>query len=155
MPRKLRIAVSVFFGVLTVALCVLWARSYWRWDRLIRDAPQEQQIQSSRGQIQISWQNQALPGTLRTAWTWEAFPQKVLGPKPAAPWKLRLPRVVRSTRLTIVSIPHWTPTLLYLALTVVPIFSLVCRNARFSLRTLLVATTLVAVVLGLGVWLAS
>ena len=28
MARKLRIAVSVFFGVLTVALCVLWVRSY-------------------------------------------------------------------------------------------------------------------------------
>jgi hypothetical protein len=28
MARKLRIAVSVFFAVLTLALCVLWARSY-------------------------------------------------------------------------------------------------------------------------------
>ena len=30
--RRTRIAVSVFFGVLTVALCVLWVRSYWRFD---------------------------------------------------------------------------------------------------------------------------
>lgn len=29
MVRKLRTAVSMFFGVLTVALCVLWVRSYW------------------------------------------------------------------------------------------------------------------------------
>ena len=28
MARELRIAVSVFFGLLTVALCVLWVRSY-------------------------------------------------------------------------------------------------------------------------------
>ena len=33
--RRTRIAVSVFFGVLTVALCVLWVRSYWRWDHLV------------------------------------------------------------------------------------------------------------------------
>ena len=26
--RRVRIAVSVFFGVLTVAMCVLWATSY-------------------------------------------------------------------------------------------------------------------------------
>ena len=29
------------------------------------------------------------------------------------------------------------------------------RSTRFSLRTMLIATTLVAVLLGLGVWLAS
>ena len=28
--RRLRIAASVFFAVVTVALCVLWVRSYWR-----------------------------------------------------------------------------------------------------------------------------
>jgi hypothetical protein len=32
MTRRLRIAVSVFFAVLTVLVCVLWVRSYlWSW----------------------------------------------------------------------------------------------------------------------------
>lgn len=32
--RKLRIAASLFFGLLTVAILVLWVRSYWYWDSL-------------------------------------------------------------------------------------------------------------------------
>ena len=32
MARTLRIAVSVFFGLLTVALCVLWVQNYWATD---------------------------------------------------------------------------------------------------------------------------
>src|SRR5262245_37132843 len=32
--KRARIATSVFFGVLAVALCVLWVRSYWRWDEI-------------------------------------------------------------------------------------------------------------------------
>ena len=33
MARNLRIAASVFFALLIVALCVMWVRSYWFWDR--------------------------------------------------------------------------------------------------------------------------
>src|SRR5262245_30664505 len=32
MRRRLKIGWTVFFAVLTVALCVLWVRSYWRID---------------------------------------------------------------------------------------------------------------------------
>ena len=46
--------------------------------------------------------------------------------------------------------PHWFPALLSVVLATIPWFS---RSFRFSLRTLLIATTLVAVVLGLIVWL--
>lgn len=35
MARKLRIAASVLFCVLSVLLVVLWARSYWRNDRIL------------------------------------------------------------------------------------------------------------------------
>jgi hypothetical protein len=44
---------------------------------------------------------------------------------------------------------HWAAVLLMLALTAAPWFP---WSKRFSLRTLLIATTLVAVVLGLVVW---
>src|SRR5262245_58990054 len=33
--RRTRIAVSVIFGLLTVALCVLWVRSLWRSDWIV------------------------------------------------------------------------------------------------------------------------
>jgi hypothetical protein len=36
MPSKLRIAASVLFGLLAVALAVLWVRSYWRCDFIYR-----------------------------------------------------------------------------------------------------------------------
>ena len=34
MARRVRIAVSVFFGVLTVLLAVMWVRSYWWADQV-------------------------------------------------------------------------------------------------------------------------
>ena len=29
MSRRIRIIVSVFFGLSAIALCVMWVRSYW------------------------------------------------------------------------------------------------------------------------------
>ena len=34
--RRTRIAVTVLFGVLAVAMCVLWVRSHWRADSITR-----------------------------------------------------------------------------------------------------------------------
>lgn len=34
MRRKLRIVVSVLFGVLTLLVVMMWVRSYWKWDAL-------------------------------------------------------------------------------------------------------------------------
>ncbi|MGD9635171.1 MAG: hypothetical protein AB7G28_18850 [Pirellulales bacterium] len=161
----IRVGVSVFFALLTVALCVLWVRSYWTLDVLIRDAPEEQQVTSSLGKIRLSWRKQVLPGTLRTKWSWETYPQKTLASKsfvasqtsypgfPAYPRSI-FPQLVRSIKLSFVSIPYWTLTLLTLVLSVGPAFSTV-RHIRFSLRTLLIITTLVAVVLGLVVWMVT
>src|SRR4029079_7594540 len=50
----------------------------------------------------------------------------------------------------IVAIPHWFGILVSIMLTAMPWIAHPC--CRFSLRTLLIATTLVAVVLGLVVW---
>jgi hypothetical protein len=35
-PRTLRIATSAFFGLLTLAICVLWVRSFWQSDYISR-----------------------------------------------------------------------------------------------------------------------
>jgi hypothetical protein len=51
----------------------------------------------------------------------------------------------------IATIPHWIPVLLTAVFAAAP---WVQRSKRFSLRTLLIATTLVAVVLGLVVYAA-
>src|SRR2546423_33436 len=52
---------------------------------------------------------------------------------------------------TIYIVPHWFPVLLLATFAVAPWYRRIPH--QFSLRTLLIATTLVAVVLGLLVWL--
>jgi hypothetical protein len=60
---------------------------------------------------------------------------------------------VRAFRELILAVPHWFAVLLSSTLAVVPwIPSLRALNWRFSLRTLLIATTLTAVVVGLIGW---
>jgi hypothetical protein len=54
-------------------------------------------------------------------------------------------------RITAYAFPHWFVVLLFTTLAAAPWLFKICW--RFSLRTLLIATTLVAVVLGLIVWL--
>jgi hypothetical protein len=48
-----------------------------------------------------------------------------------------------------VRIPHWAPALV---LAVLSAALGICRPYRFSLRTLLILTTIVAAILGLVVW---
>jgi uncharacterized membrane protein YraQ (UPF0718 family) len=50
-----------------------------------------------------------------------------------------------------VAFPYWVPTLICIGLATAP-FLIGHQSFRFSLRTLLIATTVVAVVLGLVVW---
>ena len=96
MARHLRIAVSIFFGVLCATYCVLWVMDRWRFDGI------------GGGQITYS-------------------------PAPGA---------------TIVVLPYWCIALIAGMFAIRP-----WRGPlQFSLRTLLIATTLVAVVLGLAVW---
>ena len=45
--RRVRIAVSVFFGVLTVAMCVLWVRSYFWRERIVFGTYGDRAIQFS------------------------------------------------------------------------------------------------------------
>ena len=54
--------------------------------------------------------------------------------------------------LLAVGMPHWFPLLILIAFATMPWVRYV--GWRFSLRTLLIATTIIAVVLGLIVWAA-
>jgi hypothetical protein len=149
--RRVRIAVSVFFGVLTVALLVLWVRSYWRIDLLRRDIPQ-MHIQSGQGVIQVMRWNRPHSGIF-ASWQFDSIqPDFRRFPQPTGMMP-QLPRVARSRLITAVSIPFWTPTVACLILAIVPV-CIASTRKQFSLRTMLIATTLIAVVLGLGVWLA-
>lgn len=131
MPRKLRIAVSAFFGLLTIALCLLWVRSYTWHDALVRFAPNQQVIASQNGDIVF----------LNDLDTWS---------KRETGWSFRSRRGDESDGEWMglrVSHLYFTAFFCLVAVVAFP------YSLRFSLRTLLIATTLLAIVLGLGIWL--
>jgi hypothetical protein len=142
MVRKLRIAASVFFAVATVALCVLWVRSYW-WADSIGDSRQPIYFTSIRGQIHAQFAMSAFKEPYLHNWG------SLYGSREdeyaVKGFRLRL-----SQRSCIADLPYWSIAIALGTAALLP-----WLTVRFSLRTLLIATTLVALVLGLGVWAAS
>lgn len=136
--RRVRFATSMFFGFAATALCVLWVRSHWASD--------------------------GFTGSLGK-WYCEGFLEPgmaVLGAYPSgssAAWNTDSAPVSKSESShaglqfgafgVVAFIPLRFTLLTALALTVAPLVPL----RRFSLRTLLIATTLVACVFGFAVWM--
>lgn len=136
--RNIRIAVSVFFGLLTVALCMLWVRSYWRYDLLrVMAIGWKLDVNSDGGIVRVRY-DRAFRHTDRFTWQLRQF-----NIEPA----FHAPRISYNHSSSDISadFPHF-------ALLLVPISGVVLTwlpCSRYSLRTLLIATTLVAVVLGI------
>jgi hypothetical protein len=141
--RKLRIAWSAVCAIAFVLLIVLWVRSYWRLQILERrTGSQAIQISSVKGRVAIARidpraaiKRSYLSVTAGDSADWRNG--GVLGF-----------RYYHDGWITALIAPHWLPALLSAALAVIPWIS---RSWRFSLRTLLIVTTLIAVVLGLMV----
>ncbi len=145
--RKLRIAWTVFWGVAAVLLIVLWVRSYWRVQHVVWNSETKAfDISFDRGQLGIGAVNDRI--MLPLGWSHRTFPI----------WSADSDSDTDDTPKTILGfgletddisidayIPFWFPVLTCAAIAIIPspLFK------RFSLRTLLIATTLVAVVLGL------
>jgi len=148
MARKLRIAASVFFGLLTVALCVLWVRSYWHMEQVLCSVAQNYVLVTS------------VPGAVGiTVIPEESIAPWILYNQPASEWRAKEEERWRqqswggfyislSSNVIIVA-PYWFWLLIPATLTTI-LWRFPPR--RFSLRTLLIATTLIALVLGLAVW---
>jgi hypothetical protein len=122
--RKLRIAWSVAWGVVAVLLCMLWVRSYTVADSLALDG--RNRVTVVAGRIYLNEQFQVSENAIMPypRPNGVGIPQGVGGG--SGIWPIL---VIASTLATFPWI-RW----------------------RFSLRTLLIATTLVAVALGLIVW---
>jgi len=144
--RKLRIAWSVAWGVACLLLIVLWVRSYSTYDDLMVHllGLSGFGVGSLRGQVQLgafghrdfsgTWLIQHVPIRYKNEWLQE----------------LSLHRAFVGVRLLhpqnsdwIIVIPHWFLTILCTVSGASPWF-----RWRFSLRTLLIAMTLIAVGLG-------
>lgn len=141
--RKLQIAFSAMCVVACVLLIVLWVRSYSKWDRAWLGGFGYHRVQSVRGFIEFDSSEctiAARPGQwgLDSGLADDRFDD------------------IRAFSLSATAFdnnhatfPHWLPILLALAFAIA---TWPARNWRFSLRTLLIATTLVAMVLGIVVY---
>lgn len=149
--RRTRIAVSLFFAVLTMALCVLWARSYWRHDGLFGWLSSANTVVFVSGggwfEVRIAAVDlnraapeQMLPAFARTRIVSDSTTPD-FAPKPRWSWAIQ---TTPSTYSFSTIAPYWFAVLVASTLIIVPWVKL-----QFSLRTMLIATTLLAVVLGL------
>ena len=137
--RKVRIAWSVFCGLSAVLLIVLWVRSYW-WGEQVHYSTLLKTyygIRSDCGYL-IGLQGDFRPWRSTPGWLytravptrdWHSFTFK---------W---------NSKRRIFALPQWLVAILFATAAGCPWF-----RYRFSLRSLLIATTLVAVVLGLMAW---
>jgi hypothetical protein len=158
--RKLRIAWSVVWGLVAVLLIVLWVCSYWNMYSAIRLVSPTTCISPSiiEGQFEINWTDDPFTISLVTrngpGWTggikslndyYVDDGTEGDGPHPFGSPILR--NFAFETEMQV--IPIWFPTMLFGLSAAAPWIKL---SKRFSLRTLLIATTLVAAVLGVIMW---
>ena len=148
LSRALRITWTAFWGIACVLLCVLWVRSYWLGDGLQIISPPLHRhliLDSTRGRIGLFAGDR-----LSQFWLvrWESQP---ITPEFIAEWRKDPPKNLGFDIVTLgmhgIFMPVWFPVLVFAAFGILPWLSW-----RFSLRTLLVATTVVATVLGFGLW---
>ncbi len=154
--RKLRIAWSVAWGLACVLLIVLWVRSYMQWDRIVIRLCGKHGVQISHvaGQSRLTvfkvhrqsfwqafwqpddtrywyekksveeWRMTSYPGNISTS------PSFLIAQVPAGwGWTLRSPYWFIVSLVSMLAIAPWI-------------------RWRFTLRTLLIATTLISVGLG-------
>jgi hypothetical protein len=144
--RKLRIAWSVTWGVLTVLLIILWANSNVSVDKFAVPVTQATYFKfvSVPNQFGIGFDDEAFTdGAICThtptdEWLHDYFADN------GSPWSEE-PSFFKEGGC--VAVPYWFGVLIPATFTLAPLlFEL---RWRFSFRTLLIATTLLAVALGL------
>jgi hypothetical protein len=161
MLKYFRIAVTALSLTACVLLIALWVRSYWWQDQYVLGLTKTQFIhgESARGWISFrshwvslydpyfAWMKFEWRGWRFNSFSIDEWDGSLL-PNPAWRWHLR-PGTTQSHFTA--TFPYWLPILVTAALAAVPLLP---WSKRFSLRTLLIATTLVAVALGTIIYLA-
>jgi hypothetical protein len=147
MMRYARYAAAALFALLAVGFVALWVRSYFRADSLYGyfadDCPVG--FHSHRGVAGCIIEFDSADYAPAKGW-W--FQSRSVDPEPLAGWGFRLSL---NSWPSWVFIPHWFLAASSLGLAALFAFK---RSWRYSLRTILVATTLLAAVLGLAVYVA-
>jgi hypothetical protein len=148
--RYLRIAFSATCLIACVLLIALWVRSYGRAEMIesdLNNPTTNNSIRSSFGQLTFAHKSEI--HSTPTIWFAVSVSTDVVADSPKFDFVSYkgTPRDRYSWPVFVVYVPHWFAVLLVAASATLPWISW-----RFSLRTLLIATTLIAVVLGLAVW---
>ena len=135
--RKLRIAWSVFWGLASVLLVVLWVRSYYRADKIWRiNSVADTGFESAGGTLSY-WQRTDVGGASRFPWHHDVV-------YPGTP--VYHFAYTNEGQVFAIMCPHWLP------LIVIAPLGAISWVRRFTVRTLLLVMTDVGVVLRLIVW---
>ena len=145
--RYIRIATTVVCLVLCGLLIVLWARSYWWRDRMTVRLSASRILQSTSVQGKVKLSVSSLQRGFGT------MPDRELISNRVEKWERYLPgasslgfrRLSDSGTLGVV-MPYWFLSIVSSTFAA----TLWLRRCRFSLRSLLIASTLIAVVLGVA-----
>ena len=142
--RYVRIALSVTCTIACVLLIVLWVRSYWRLD--VVDVSNWYEIDSVCGEIIVMKYDSSI--SMGDPWSYFSF--VTTDEMARGDWRTTLGFKRSETPVgPSIVFPLWFPIFVLVLLAGIPWLK---QFQRFSLRTLLIATTLVAVVLGGIVW---
>jgi hypothetical protein len=141
--RKLRIAWSVGCGVLCLLMIALWVRSYWHAEMLSywEGATVRWAFGCERGIVGFRRESSGLKPLSLDGFRFYSIRSNNNQPMPGF---LGFAYIHSPNNATIVCAPIWS-----IALAAAALAATVWHSWRFSLRTLLVAMTLVAVALGL------
>jgi hypothetical protein len=155
MLRHLRIAVTALSLTACLQLIALWVRSYGRREHIAVRASNTVALSAVSLQGQIIFVGDIQPVDRRPGLiAWTAETEQVTGwnlrwlgePIERAKWGVGIQRLSLGIVGVSVQLPHW---LLLLVLSTIAAAPWIHWSKRFSLRTLLIAMTLVAVVLGI------
>jgi hypothetical protein len=135
--RKLRIAWSVSWGLACVLLVVLWVRSYWHTYRFWGQAAGiESGIETDIGTVTVWRMDRSTLGHADFPWrldkVYPAYVRPLIFEDPEFGFSITCPSFLLLVIILAVGGAPWV--------------------RRFSIRTLLIVTTLVAAVLGSFVW---
>jgi hypothetical protein len=143
--RKLRISWSVGCAIACVLLIVLWVRSY-RWNNQLSIPLSDTQVvgpNSFSGRISFGV---CTAPEAKFMWPAGLKSERITDNTPIPGFTYGRITGIPIRTVDFVQVPYWFVFLLAAAVGAAPWISV---SKRFSLRTLLIATTLVAVVLGL------